>query len=75
MSGDSCIYQLISIIHEIYASFDANLSLEVRGVVLNISKAFDRVWHEGLIFKIKCLGVTGDLLGLIETFLFQSFIR
>ena len=75
MSGDSCIYQLISIIHEIYASFDANLSLEVRGVVLNISKAFDRVWHEGLIFKIKCLGVTGDLLALIETFLFQSFIR
>ena len=70
MSGDSCIHQLISIIHEIYASFDANLSLEVRGVVLNISKAFDRVWHEGLIYKIKCLGATGDLLALIETFLF-----
>ena len=72
MSGDSCMHQLISIIHEIYASFDANLSLEVRGVVLNISKAFDRVWHEGLIYKIKCYVVTGDLLALIETFLFQS---
>ena len=30
--GDSCIHQLISVTHEIYASFDANPSLEVRGV-------------------------------------------
>ena len=53
MSGDSCIHQVISIIHEIYASLDANPSLEVRGVFLDISKAFDRVLHEGLIYKIK----------------------
>ena len=32
MPDDSCIHQLISITHEIYASFDVNLSLEVRGV-------------------------------------------
>ena len=32
MPGDSCIHQLISIAHEIYASFDANPSLEVQGV-------------------------------------------
>ena len=67
----SCIHQLISIIHEICASFDANPSLEVRGVFINISKAFDRVWHEGLIYKIKCMGVKGDLLSLIESFLFE----
>ena len=41
MPGDSCIHHLISITHEIYASFDANLSLEVSGVILDISKAFD----------------------------------
>ena len=41
--GDSCIHQLISITHEIYASFDSNLSLEVRGVFLGISRAFDQV--------------------------------
>ena len=40
-SGDSCIHQLISITHEIYASLDVNPSLEVRGVFLDISKAFD----------------------------------
>ena len=41
--GDSCVHQLISIVHEIYSAFDANPSLEVRGVFLDISKAFDRV--------------------------------
>ena len=39
--GDSCTYQLLSIIHEIYNSFDENY--EVRGVFLDISKAFDKV--------------------------------
>ena len=32
---------------------------------LDISKAFDRVWHEGLIYKIKCMHVTGLLLKLV----------
>ena len=35
--GDSCVHQLLSIIHEIYKSFDASSSLEVRGFYLNIS--------------------------------------
>ena len=45
--GDSCINQLVSITHGIYESF--NEEYEVRGVFLEISKAFDNVWHEGLI--------------------------
>ena len=45
--GDSCINQLLSITHEIYKSFDEGL--EGRGVFLDISKAFNKVWHEGLI--------------------------
>ena len=71
MAGDSCIHQLISITHGLYAFFDANPSLEVRGVFLDISKVFDRVWHEGLIYKIKCTGVEDDLLAFIESFLFK----
>ena len=45
--GDSCITQLISITNEIYQSFDDGL--EVRGAFLDISKAFDKIWQEGLI--------------------------
>ena len=67
--GDSCINQL-SITHEIYKSFDDGL--EVRGVFLDISKAFDKVWHEGLIFKLKQNGVSGDLLHILSDFLSNS---
>ena len=53
--------------HEIYKSFDDGY--EVRGVFLDISKAFDKVWHNGLIYKLKQNGVSGDLLNLIIDFL------
>ena len=37
--GDSCIAQLLSIIHEIQTAFDGNPSVDVRGIFLDISKA------------------------------------
>ena len=65
--GDSFINQLLSITHEIYQSFDNDL--EVRGVFLDISKAFDKVWHEGLILKLSRNGTSGNLLYLLKNFL------
>ena len=65
--GDSCINQLLFITHEIYKYFDDGY--EVRGVLLDISKAFDKVWHNGLIYKLKQNGVSGNLLNLIIDFL------
>ena len=65
--GDSCINQLLSITHEIYQSFDD--SLEIRAVFLDISKAFDKVWHKGSIFKLKQNGVSGKILNSITDFL------
>ena len=73
--GDSCVQQLISVTHEIYNAFDCNPSLEVRGVFLDISKAFDKVWHDGLIYKLKRNGINGDLLRLIESFLSDRYQR
>ena len=49
--------------------FDCNPPLEVRSVYLDISKAFDRIWHEGLIYKLKRCGVSGNLLLLLKSFL------
>ena len=49
--SDSCTNQLLSIAHDILSAFDDGH--EVRGVFFNISKAFDRVWHEGLLFKLQ----------------------
>ena len=64
--GDSCINQLLSITHEIYKSFD--VELEVRSFFLDISKAYDKVWHDGIINKLTQNGVSGNLLNLLEGF-------
>ena len=42
---------------------------EIRGVFLDISKAFDKAWHEGLVFKLKQNGISGNLLNIFEDFL------
>ena len=69
LSGDSCIAQLLSIIHEIQTAFDENPTVDVRGVFLDLSKAFDKVWHDGIIFKLKAYGIEGELLSLLKNYL------
>ena len=65
--GDFCINQLLSITHDIYQSLDQGC--EVRDVFLDISKAFDKVWHKGLIHKLKQNGIGGPLLKTSTDFL------
>ena len=50
-SVDSYANQLLSIAHVILSAFDDGY--EIRCVFPDISKAFDRVWHEGLLFKLQ----------------------
>ena len=69
MPGDSCISQLLSIVHEIQSSFDCNPPVDTRAIFLDISKAFDKVWHQGLLFKLKSYGVEGSLFCLLENYL------
>ena len=49
--------------------FDVNPSLHVRRVFLDLSKAFDRIWHVGLMYKLKSLGICGNYYGLLHSFL------
>ena len=44
-------------------------------VALDISKAFDRVWHSGLLHKLKSCGISGQILGLISSFLSNMQLR
>ena len=39
-----------------------------RAVALDISKAFDRVWHGGLLQKLRSYGISGQRFGLISSF-------
>ena len=54
-------------------SFDANPTPEVRGVFLDMSKAFDKVWYEGLIYKLRQVRIFGEALALINSFLNNRF--
>ena len=45
------------------------MGLEVRGVFLDISKAFDKVWHDGIIYKLTQNGISWNLLNLLQDFL------
>ena len=67
--GDPTINQLLFLVNEIHEAFENPRKLEVRAVFLDISKAFDKVWHDGLIFKLKQNGVCGSLLKLFQSYL------
>ena len=46
-----------------------------RAVALDMSKAFDRVWHAGLLHKLKFYGISGQIFGLISSFLSNKQLR
>ena len=53
--------------HDIYYSFDERF--ETRLIFLDISKVFDKLWHKGLVYKLRLFGFSGDLLPLLIDFL------
>ena len=70
-AGDSCINHLLLINQKIYKLFDNGL--EVWDILLEISRAFDKVWHKGPLFKLKEKGISGKLFDIITDFL--NFIK
>ena len=61
--GDSSVNQLVFIKHEIYKSFDEGR--EVWGVFLDILKAFEKMWHDGISFKLVQNGISWNLLNFL----------
>ena len=51
------------------------MSGATRAVALDISKAFERVWHAGLLHKLKSYGISGQIFGLISSFLSNRQLR
>ena len=58
--------------HDIFTSFDSGLegmAAKYLGVFLDISKAFHKVWHDGLICKLKQNEIKDKLLYLLKDIL------
>lgn len=67
IKGDSTVNQLVYLYHDICNALDEGK--EVRAVFCDISKAFDRVWHKGLLFKLSTFGIRGPLLQWLSSYL------
>ena len=66
--GDSTVNQLAYLVHQVYLALDTGK--EVRLVFLDIlSKAFDKVWHDGLICKLESLCFCNPLLNWLRSYL------
>ena len=52
-----------------------NRSAATRAVAPDISKAFDRVWHAGLLHKRKSYGISGWIFDLISSFLSNRCLK
>ena len=64
---DSTVNQLLEIYHKIIESLDKQK--EIKFIFCDISKAFDKVWHDGLLFKLKEYGITNNLLSWFKSYL------
>ena len=58
--GDSIVNHGVDIYNTFCKALDEGK--EVRDIFCDISKAFDRVWHKGLLFKLRSAGISGSLL-------------
>ena len=72
ISGDSTVNQLVDIYNSFCKAIDDGK--KVRGIFCDTSKAFDRVWHKGLLYKLQTVGIIGHLLQWFTDYLNNIFI-
>ena len=65
--GDSTVNQLVDIYNTFCKALDEGK--EVRAIFCDVSKAFDRVWHKGLLYKLQTIGISGPLLAWFKDYL------
>lgn len=71
----SCTHQVHRIVEHISTEFDRNTHKPTGAVFLDVAKAFDKVWHNGLIYKLYKLGVPDRLVRIVRDFLSNRRFR
>ena len=64
---DSPVYQLLSVYNDLCKSLDRGVTTQA--IFFDISKAFDKVWHRGLVRKLDGIGIRGQLLQWFRDYL------
>ncbi len=66
-AGHSTVHQLVEMYDDVCTALDKREDYCM--IFCDISKAFDRVWHAGLLLKLQSYGVTGQLLKWLESYI------
>ena len=67
LKGDSTVSQLLYIVHNIRKFWGEHRITQ--GLFLDVSAAFDKVWHNGLLAKLGQIGVEGSFLDILSSYL------
>ena len=67
LPNHSTVYQLLETYNDISSALDRNITTQA--IFFDISKAFDKVWHRGLITKLEAIGIRGPLLSWFKDYL------
>lgn len=70
--GRSCIEHVVRLVEHVKKSMSHNRS--TAAIFFDIKGAFDSVWHQGLLFKLSRLGISGRLFQFIKSFLHERQI-
>ena len=66
-AGDGTVNQLVNIHDVVCKALDEGNDIQM--IFFDISKAFDRVWHDGLLCKLNCIGIKGHLFDWFKSYL------
>jgi retron-type reverse transcriptase len=63
----SCESQIISLIHDLSQNNDKNIQTDL--IIMDFAKAFDKVPHKRLLYKMKYFGISEQLINWVKSFL------
>jgi hypothetical protein len=63
----SCESQIISLIHDLSQNNDKNIQTDL--IIMDFAKAFDKVPHKRLLYKMKYFGISEQIINCVKSFL------